>query len=175
MNEPFEAIRVKQLFETVEKAAYIVGNFRYTLLRRWADGPSVLWIMLNPSTADADKDDPTIRRCIGLTKGWDFGYGAIEVVNLFAFRTSDPKELKAYDYPIGEANDLHIETLSKSAGLVMAAWGAHAPHNRAKLVLNCLLRNVTVNCLGYCKCGCPRHPLMVPNGNLFTEFVENYQ
>jgi hypothetical protein len=76
------------------------GRYRYRLWRRWADGPTVLFVMLNPSTADADVDDPTIRRCIGFARSW--GAGALEVVNLYAWRATQPAELKAAVGPVGE-------------------------------------------------------------------------
>lgn len=69
------------------------GRYRYSLRRRWADGgPPACWIMLNPSTADAEKDAPTIRRCIGFSKAW--GHNALVVVNLFALRSTDPTALR---------------------------------------------------------------------------------
>lgn len=83
------------------------GKYRYSLSRIWDENKAnVLFIMLNPSTADGDVDDPTIRRCIGFAKSW--GYGGIYVGNLFAYRATDPKELLKVENPIGFENIHHL-------------------------------------------------------------------
>ena len=121
---------------------------RYSLTRRWGDGPRVCcWIMLNPSTADATTDDPTIRRCLRFTQGW--GYDALTVVNLYACRATDP------------AYDEHILAHTTHARTVIAAWGTHPatmPDRRDEHVLN-LLRRRPIHCLGTNRDGSPKHPV----------------
>jgi hypothetical protein len=82
------------------------GTYRYRLGRRWAEGPVDVWIMLNPSTADATVDDRTIRRCMEFSRRW--GAGALVVGNLFALRATDPAELVRHPDPIGPDNDEHL-------------------------------------------------------------------
>ncbi len=83
------------------------GAYRYSLWREWdSRRPIVAFVMLNPSTADAAKDDPTIRRCASFARSW--GYGSLEVVNLFAYRASEPKRLRQTPDPIGPANDDYL-------------------------------------------------------------------
>lgn len=97
------------------------GQYRYMLTRHWGEGPEVLFVMLNPSTADALQDDRTIGRCISFAKSW--GFGRLAVANLFAFRTPSPAELMQAAEPIGPENDNWIEQLSARAALTVAAWG----------------------------------------------------
>lgn len=101
------------------------GCYRYRLDRVWTDEPSgrVVWVMLNPSTADADNDDATLRRCLGFSASW--GYGALTVVNLFAFRTTYPTELaRQFNAdPVGPACDQHIDAALAGADLVICGWG----------------------------------------------------
>lgn len=142
------------------------GEYRYVLERRWAPvhehGGTVVWIMLNPSTATADEDDATIRKCIEFSKRW--GYGALAVVNLFGLRSKDPKALKRHPDPIGEVNDTIIETYSTSpyAGLVVAAWGQHGAHRNRGLIVERLLNDLGVAPMRIgppTKGGHPWHPL----------------
>jgi hypothetical protein len=135
------------------------GVYRYTLGRRWAPGPAVLWIMLNPSTADAAVDDPTIRRCIGFSKAW--GYSALTVVNLFALRATNPARLYRHEDPVGPVNDAHIVTQAQRAVEAVAAWGTHgALRDRAEYVRR-LVDGIPLVCLGVTRGGHPRHPLYV--------------
>ncbi len=87
------------------------GVYRYELTRTWGDGDRLLWIMLNPSTADADLDDPTIRRVIGFSRG--FGYSGAIVANLFALRSTDPKALRTHPDPVGPANNAMLAQLAR--------------------------------------------------------------
>lgn len=97
-------------------------KYRYSLTRVWDDNkPRVLFVMLNPSTADAEKDDPTIRRCIGFAKDW--GYGGIYVVNLFALRATNPKDLLKAPFVVGIENEKWFRRMSSLAHLVVCAWG----------------------------------------------------
>ena len=104
------------------------GVYRYRLTRRWEtdDRASMLrWIMLNPSTADASLDDPTIRRCMGFARAW--GYGGIVVHNLYALRATDPRQLRDHPDPVGPVNDSYIAGWRVPT---ICAWGAHADSGR---------------------------------------------
>lgn len=140
-------------------------QYRYTLWRmnpsslfemnlgNWT--PYVNFILLNPSTADETNDDPTIRRCIGFAKDW--GYGAVCITNLFAFRATDPKVMKAAGDPVGPENDKWLVECAKDAALTVAGWGTHGGFlGRAEQVTKIVPGIV---CLGTTKDGHPKHPL----------------
>lgn len=132
-------------------------QYRYALWRKWSDGPQVLFVMLNPSTADESTDDPTIRRCIGFAKSW--GFGSLCVGNLFALRTPSPDELMQHASPIGHENDQWLERLQESATLTVAAWGNSGRfQKRSSSVAQLLIEPHT---LGITKLAEPRHPLYV--------------
>jgi hypothetical protein len=127
--------------------------------------------MLNPSTADERRDDPTIRRCTGFARS--LGYGGIHVVNLFAFRARHPRQLfKAAD-PVGPANDKFIARAARSAGRVVAAWGCHGAHReRDRIVTSLLVRMAaSVVCLGRTLGGQPRHPLYISGASVLVPFA----
>lgn len=138
------------------------GTYRYALWRRWAAGPQVLFVMLNPSTADKQRNDPTIRRCIGFAASW--GYGAVAVGNLFAFRTPSPRVLRQAAHPVGRANDRWLLRLAAESNCVIAAWGNEgvllARDSRVRELL------APLNALGLTQQGQPRHPLYVQHGVL---------
>lgn len=140
------------------KEAVICGPFRYSLTRRWSDEPTLCFVMLNPSTADAVQDDPTITRCS--TRARNNGFGGIEVVNLFAYRATDPKELTRAADPVGPDNNAYITRAVQRADRVVLAWGrlAKKQAGRERDVL-ALLKNAEVkpHCLG----DWPRHPLYI--------------
>lgn len=138
------------------------GRYRYRLARRWGPGPAVLFIMLNPSTADAEQDDPTIRRCVGYAKA--LGAGSLEVVNLFALRATDPNELARDVAPVGPANNSHIWEAAQRAEMVICAWGAHPEaRHRARQVVDLLhAAGARPMCLRRTKAGHPAHPLYLP-------------
>jgi hypothetical protein len=115
--------------------------------------------MLNPSTADDVRDDPTIRRCIGLSRAW--GFGGIDVVNLYGLRATDPADLRAARDPVGADNDGAIARAARRADAVFAAWGIHADEARVTAVRR-LLAGCALWCLGRTRDGHPRHPLYVP-------------
>jgi hypothetical protein len=139
------------------------GRYRYWL-GRWF-GPGIVGLpilMLNPSTADADFDDPTIRRCEGFARRE--GYGGICVVNLYAYRATDPAELWSVEDPVGPDNDRQIEMTFQSAHALrlpmICAWGTNAKPARVAAVGFIARRfNVRILCLGTTKDGHPRHPL----------------
>jgi hypothetical protein len=146
----------------MEGTALIDGPYRYWLRRQWSDGPLLLWILLNPSIADAIINDPTVRRVIGFSQR--FGYGAAMILNLFAFRATSPGDLlDAYD-PVGPRNDEIISEHILDADLAICAWGAMHKRLRWRLKdVAPLLDGPLLKCLGRTKAGDPRHPLYLPN------------
>ena len=140
------------------------GTYRYWLKRLWDCRLALLnVIMLNPSTADATQDDPTIRRCLGFAH--DLGFGSLEVTNLYALRSTDPKALVFHPDPVGPENDEHIISVSKRCHMTICAWGTGDRRNRAHPVLE-MLRGIgiTPHTLKLTKGGCPSHPLYLPRG-----------
>lgn len=153
------------------------GTYRWQL-RRWIgqegrDNGQVCFIMLNPSTADATKDDPTIRRC----KGFAQGYRSLAVVNLYAFRSSYPADLKRTSRPVGTENDSWIRQTVEESELIICAWGQCGPiKERPAQVAGLLAPHMArVRILGYpTKDGQPRHPLYLSKDapmNLFDIYV----
>lgn len=139
------------------------GRYRYRLSRTWGTEVPMVFIMLNPSTADAEQDDPTIRRCIGFAKRE--GCEGIVVVNLFAYRAANPKSLwqQPFTERVGPDNDDHIAWAFRHASIhgspIVAAWGSH-PQASTQAV-RIAQRGVRLQCLGRTKDGDPRHPLYV--------------
>ncbi len=146
------------------------GRYRYllwrTLRQRDVSAGSIVWLMLNPSTADASSDDPTIRRCLGFTRAW--GYRRLLVVNLFAWRTGDPAKLAKARAPIGIDNDRAIATAANSADRVVCAWGVHGTIRERDQEVRALLETagVKLHHLGLTKAGQPRHPLYLAASTL---------
>lgn len=139
------------------------GRYRYQLSRRLVENPAerspVLFVMLNPSTADADQDDPTIRRCLGFARDW--GHTDLVVGNLYALRATNPKALRAdYRAAIGPDNDRWLRRLLTVATTVVCAWGVHARPDRVAR-FQALAAGRPLFCLGTTKGGQPRHPLYV--------------
>jgi hypothetical protein len=135
-------------------------KYRYLLWRHW--GPKdtrILWLMLNPSTADEQKLDPTVTRCQGYTSAW--GFGGFEVCNLFALRATDPQVMRADSDPVGTWNDAAILEASQRADLVVCAWGNHGTHRgRAGDVCRRLEgAGIALHALAITGQGEPRHPL----------------
>lgn len=137
------------------------GKYRYQLRRVWADAlPWCTFVMVNPSTADAENDDPTISKCIRFARS--LGYGGLIVVNLFALRATDPRELYSAADPIGPENDLAIYHASNLTSVVIAAWGNHGTlRDRDIHVMRNSLASREVRCLGINKNGTPKHPLYI--------------
>ena len=136
-------------------------RYRYRLWRRWAhEGPVVVFVMLNPSTADARRDDPTIRRCAGFARAW--GYAGMTVVNLFALRATDPARLRRARDPIGWDNDRHIADAAAGGDALVVAWGAHGALGGRDRAVLALLAGRGAACLGMTRAGHPRHPLYLP-------------
>lgn len=143
------------------------SQYRYLLYR---DGTNpLLFCMLNPSTADSTLDDPTIRRCKRFAA--DNGFDGIVVVNMFAYRATDPKVLKIVPDPIGPLNDNHILEVALNHGFVVAAWGSNAPDDRVANVIGLFeLAGTTTLCLGTTKDNKPRHPLYVRADQPLVEY-----
>ena len=160
------------LFETYESAGATFDEparvYRYSLHRMWGGGNlscwrTVLWIMLNPSTADEHKLDPTLRKCQAFTRAW--GFDGFEVCNLFALRSTDPKALYRHPEPVGPLNDAAILTAAGRADRIVCGWGRHGKlHGRNRTVLGSLLRaGHQPKRLGVLNVdGSPRHPLYLP-------------
>jgi hypothetical protein len=144
-------------------------KYRYTLWRQWSDDlfknrtkeGFIQFIGLNPSTADEILDDPTIRRCMRFAKDW--GYMAMCMTNVYAFRASKPEDLKAKQWPCGnDANFVHIFDVAKEAALIIAAWGTHASF--IKVMPELIIETVQsagkqLHHLGLNSDGSPKHPL----------------
>jgi len=141
-------------------------KYRYALWRTWDDSkPYAMFIGLNPSTANETEDDPTIRRCINFSKGW--GFGGLCMVNLFAFRATEPSDMKSSKDPIGSENDDWIKQLASNAGVIVAAWGNEGLFmGRSKEVVDML---PNLKCLKMNKTGEPAHPLYQPSSAIPIE------
>lgn len=136
------------------------GKYRYALTRTWDFlGPGALWLMLNPSKATAELDDPTVRRVQAFSREW--GYGSATVANIFALRATDPKELYGHSDPVGPENDRTIFSLAGDADLVVVAWGNHGRLQGRGAQVADLLCDVELWSLGVTGAGQPRHPLYV--------------
>jgi hypothetical protein len=136
-------------------------QYRYALWRIWAaDRPTVLFIGLNPSTADATSDDPTLRRCVGFARDW--GYGGLYLLNLFAYRATDPARLRQAADPVGPANDAWLRQVAATAGLAVAAWGNHGSYRQRNQAVQRIIP--TLHQLKTTKRGNPAHPLYLPRG-----------
>ena len=143
-------------------------RYRYLLGRRiGASDRRLLFIMLNPGTADESHNDATIRRCIGFAERWNFG--VMEVANLFAFRTSYVAELRAAKEPIGPDNDKWISEALVAADRVILAWGNHGAYmQRSRCVMRMVSSVVQPYQLGLNKTGEPTHPLYLPASTVPT-------
>lgn len=137
-------------------------KWRYLLWRRWAEGPVANFLMLNPSTADEVKLDPSCTRARNYAEQWKFG--ALVVTNLFGWRATDPAEMKAAREPVGRGNDAAILRAAREAALVVCAWGNHGAHlGRARKVVDFLTANeIRLHVLRMNGAGEPAHPLYLP-------------
>ncbi len=133
-------------------------SYRYALGRRWSAAPVVLIVGLNPSSADAHSDDPTVRRCMAFARSW--GYGGLRLGNLFAFRATDPRSMLTATDPVGPANDRWLQQQAEGAALVVAAWGVKGRFASRDQAVRSLLP--ALHCLRLSRQGCPMHPLYLP-------------
>lgn len=185
----------------VAKGAVIsaCGRYRYRLWREWRgthhprnwewirdDGGGIakdgagddigwpkamVFVMLNPSTADGSVDDPTIRRCVGFAKAWQFE--RLEVINLFAYRATRPSALLALthnDDPVGHENQSHVDNVMETAGRIVCAWGAHGGHLGQDETMLGWLDGRATYALGLTAAGHPRHPLYCPRDVVLVPF-----
>ena len=157
----------QQTFTTTSEAIFSpCKKYRYVLTRVWnKDKPSLVWLMLNPSVADHIKNDRTVSKCIKFAKIW--GYGGITVLNIFALRSTDPKQFYKADDPVGPKNTGYIFHHAANRRVVVA-WGTHGKYlNRGLVILEKLKKwasfheGMRVVCLGTTKDGFPKHPLFV--------------
>lgn len=143
-------------------------KYRYSLTRTWDEtGPRALFVMLNPSTATEVQNDPTVERCERRAR--TLGFGAFRVTNIFAYRATDPKIMRAQADPVGPENDATIHESASDwirAGTedrVICAWGAHGEHMARGEAVEVLLRKTRqpLYALGLTKAGHPKHPLYI--------------
>ena len=147
-------------------------RYRYRLTRDLTDDllagkkNPVLFIMLNPSTATESKDDPTIRKIQGFARAW--GHTELWIGNAFAWRATDPDDMKKVPYPVGEDNDVHLASMAVDASRIIVAWGKDGKHRgRDQQVLKMLAAlGVEIYCLGQNGDGTPRHPLYLKNSTV---------
>lgn len=149
------------------------GLYRFRLERAWDinNRRRMVVIGLNPSTADDTIDDPTIRRCVGFAKRE--GCGGLVMVNLFAYRATDPRELQAVSNPLGAGNDTTLrQSCVEGNRIVVAAWGVHGGYlGRGADVRRLLIRNgVELHHFGLTKDGHPKHPLYLPSSAPLTRW-----
>ncbi|MDO5620808.1 MAG: DUF1643 domain-containing protein [Paracoccus sp. (in: a-proteobacteria)] len=136
-------------------------RYRYLLTREWAPGGRVLFVMLNPSTATEYQNDPTVERCERRAR--TLGYGAFRVVNIFAYRATDPRQMRAQADPVGPGNDAAIRESLDWADSIVCAWGTHGAHMDRGPAVARLLRDSGRELLhlGLTKDGHPKHPLYI--------------
>lgn len=148
------------------------GLYRYRLTRRWGPHAMLPFVMLNPSTADAEQDDPTIRRCVSFAQA--HGHHGIGVWNLYAFRATKPADCFRAADPVGPENDHRLRELLQAAASadipVVAAWGANARQDRVDEVLSWPYAG-QFHHLGLTNKGIPRHPLMLSGDARLTPWV----
>jgi hypothetical protein len=148
--------------DAVSEAVYSdCEAYRYLLTRTWAAGPRALFVMLNPSTATEIQNDPTVERCERRARA--LGYGAFRVTNIFAFRATDPKVMRAVADPIGPDNDAAIRESALWADRIICAWGNHGLHLGRGDQVTSLLRGTGAPLfhLGLTGQGQPKHPLYI--------------
>ncbi len=136
-------------------------RYRYLLTRVWAPGKRALFVMLNPSTATEVQNDPTVERCERRARA--LGFGAFRVVNIFAWRATDPRDMRAAADPVGPDNDAAIAESADWADAIVCAWGTHGAHLGRGPAVERLLRATGKDLLvlGVTQAGHPQHPLYI--------------
>ena len=156
-------VRAHQKADAASEAVYSdCLSYRYLLTRIWNPaGPKALFVMLNPSTATEVQNDPTVERCERRAR--TLGFGAFRVTNIFAWRDTDPKNMRAAADPVGPANDAAIVDSTQWADCIVAAWGTHGAYLDRGLKVERLLRATghSLHVLGLTKHGHPQHPLYI--------------
>jgi hypothetical protein len=140
------------------KDAIVSDNqlYRYQLSRIWDSSlPMVMFICLNPSTADHNNDDPTILKCIKYAQDW--GYGGLLMGNLFAYRATEPLDMKRADDPIGPLNNHHLKLMSQQVDKIVCGWGNHGVYQDRDEKVKSMFDNLYA--LKINKTGSPAHPL----------------
>ena len=143
------------------KAAHLSQDriYRYMLSRVWnKEAKKIGFICLNPSTADEEVDDPTVRRCISFAKSW--GGGSLVIGNLFAYRSSSPQILKMVSDPIGPENDWWLNKIAGEVDILVAAWGSTKANGRDREIRERFRGRLMA--LNLTKAGSPGHPLYLP-------------
>jgi hypothetical protein len=154
--------RTCQKGDAASVAVYsLCERYRYLLTRIWAPGPKALFVMLNPSTATEYQNDPTVERCERRAR--TLGFGAFRVTNIFAYRATDPRVMRAQTDPVGPANDTAILESAVWADRIICGWGAHGAHLDRGVQVERLLRATGVPLwhLGLTQAGMPKHPLYI--------------
>ena len=144
-------------------------TWRYTLWRQWTPSrPRIAFIGLNPSTADETHDDPTVRRCIGFARRW--GFGGMEMLNIFAFRSTNPRLLRTVPDPVGPGNRAALRRTCRRSAMIVVCWGGWGRlFDRGEAVID-LLGDLPLRCLGVTKDGHPKHPLYLSSETLAIRF-----
>ncbi len=165
-HDPGGKVRLKLSSDVVSHAVFGGDRheYRYTLHRVWGEAkPAVLFVLMNPSTADTEVDDPTIAKCQRYARAW--GYGTMFIGNTFAYRVTDQKQLLEVADPVGPDNDQHIREMAAQADLIVLAYGKPHPKLRARgAAVQAMLRNEghTLHAFKLCLDGTPGHPLYLP-------------
>lgn len=149
------------------------GRYRYLLKRRWDEGHNCLFIGLNPSTATAESDDATVRKCAALARTW--GFSGMTMANLFAVRCRYPQILSTHQNPVGPENDRFLLPEIEQAHTLVAMWGNHGlkPYGQSTRRDQYILSfRDDWQCIGITKYGAPRHPLYVANSSTLVNFAE---
>ena len=155
-------IRQHQKGDAASMAVYSPDSrYRYALTRDWAAGQRALFVMLNPSTATEVQNDPTVERCERRARA--LGFGGFAVANIFAFRATDPRVMRAEPDPVGPANDATILDLAVRCDRIICGWGSHGAHLDRGARVAALLRATRNELyhLGLTLAGQPRHPLYI--------------
>jgi hypothetical protein len=167
-HDPGGKVRHK-LASGIETTALFGGpanEFRYRLSRRWGDGPHILFIMMNPSTADLEVDDPTVAKCGRLARRW--GYAGVTVGNTFAYRATVQSRLAEVPDPVGPDNDHHLLAMAREAAMTVFAYGTpkhRLLRSRGPDVVRMIRANgIETHVLRLSKDGIPYHPLYLSEG-----------
>jgi len=160
------ALEKKLLYSTALFSDDDHRKYRYILTRCWDIGRfKLVWVMLNPSKADENRNDATIRRCMGFASAW--GYGGIEVYNLFAYVSTYPEMLMKVKNPVGPKNDDVLKNIPRDRD-VMVAWGNVNPAFSERITKVQSLLNRNLFCMGCTKLGNPKHPVRLASSTQLT-------